>query len=179
MDEHIIAILQMRAEKWDTWAQVPPFVDGLRKRRMALGTTQNLMWRHYHDLCIHLIRVLGRPSCQALVATPYLLLTEKYLSPLWCRLGKNALSWVNEWMGFSYRALIFIPRHVPERMPVVPSHHSCRIATLSRADTVETIIGIIFTRSKRQSFPQAPKKHNPVLRFWKMVTGGALKSTPP
>lgn len=73
----------------------------------------------------------------------------------------------------------FIPSYVPERVRVVPSHRSCRIATLSRADTIETIIGIIFTRRKRRSFPQAPKKHNPVLRFQKMMAGMALKSAPP
>lgn len=54
----------------------------------------------------------------------------------------------------------FIPSYyVPERVQAVPSHQSCRIATLSsRADTVKTIIGILFARSKRWSFPQAPKK---------------------
>ena len=50
-----------------------------------------------------------------------------------------------------------IPSYVPERVHTVPSHQSCRTATLSRADTIETVIGIIFTQSKRRSFPQAPK----------------------
>lgn len=77
------------------------------------------------------------------------------------------------------RGSAFIPSYVAERVHAVPSHQSCGIATLSRADTIETIIGIIFARSKRRSFPQAPKKHNPVLRFQKMMAGTALKSVPP
>lgn len=63
----------------------------------------------------------------------------------------------------------FIPNSVPERVPAVPFHQSCRIAMLNRADSIETIIGIIFVRSKRWSFPEAPKKHNPVLRFQYMM----------
>lgn len=39
----------------------------------------------------------------------------------------------------------------------------------SGADATETIIGIMFARSKIWSFPEAPKKHNPVLRFWKTM----------
>lgn len=71
--------------------------------------------------------------------------------------------------GLILRGNDFIPSYVPERVRAVPFHQSCRIATLSRADTIETIIGIIFARSKIWSFPEAPKKHNPVLRFWKMM----------
>lgn len=81
-----------------------------------------------------------------------------------------------EWMnGLISCGSDFIPSYyVPERVQAVPSHQSCRIATLnSRADTVETIIGIIFARSKGGHFLRHQKKHNPVLRFQKMMAGMA------
>lgn len=73
----------------------------------------------------------------------------------------------------------FILSHVPTGVDTISSYRPCGIATLSRADTIEAIIGIIFTRSKEQSIPQGPKKYNPVLSFQKLMAGKVLKPALP
>lgn len=80
---------------------------------------------------------------------------RKFLFPGWgMSLSHPMQSWeerlvLSRWTGLSSGALIsFILSSVPERVQAAPSHQSCRTATLSRADTTETVIGIIFARSK-------------------------------
>lgn len=147
-----------------------------------LNVVSLLLLIHSSHMCLGGVFVLGTSAEAVFAFAP----PRKFLFPTWgisvSPLAQSLEEWLvlSEWMnGFISRGSDFIPSYIPERVRTIHSHQSCRIATLSRTDTIETIIGIIFTRSKRRSFPQAPKKHNPVLRFQKMMPRMAWKSAPP
>lgn len=147
-----------------------------------LNVVSLLLLIHSSHMCLGGVFVLGTSAEAVFAFAP----PRKFLFPTWgisvSPLAQSLEEWLvlSEWMnGFISQGSDFIPSYIPERVRTIHSHQSCRIATLSRTDTIETIIGIIFTRSKRRSFPQAPKKHNPVLRFQKMMPRMAWKSAPP
>lgn len=116
-----------------------------------LDTMSLLLPVYPSDTCFGEVFVLGTSAKAIFAFDP----RRKFLFPgremSLSRLTQNVLGRTacpEQMNGLIFWGFDFILSSVPERVQAAPSHQSCRIATLSRADTTETVIGIIFARSK-------------------------------